>query len=250
MTRMLRTALTAAVAVGGMAAVGCTGGGRGAQARYNDFADPNYPQRYSYLAREAVLHPHETQVKNALIADATVANYLFEPGKDTLSDAGRQRLDYLARRGVCADGHLYLQTARDLPYDAKNPGKLVADRGELDAKRGQAVLAYMGTQPGGKAYDITPLDPQDTAISVVGPASAVRGLTSQYRSGITGAAGLPLTGTGGGPAAGAPGVTTSGQAGAGGGTAGGTPSSGSSSGSSQSGGPSGSSGSSGSPGGR
>jgi len=237
MTRMLRTALTAAVAVGGAAAGGC---GAGAQSRYGDFVDPNYPQRYAPLAREAVLHPHETQVRNALIADATVANYLFEPGTDKLTEAGLQRLDYLARRGVCADGHLYLQTSRDLPYDPKNPGKLVADRGELDAKRGQAVLAYMGTQPGGKAYDITPLDPQDTAVSVVGPASAVRGLTGQYRSGITGSAGLPLTGTGGGPAVGAPGVPTAGTAGVQG--AGGSSSGGSSSGSSQSGGSSGPSG--------
>lgn len=215
MTRLMRAALTAAVVVGGTLATGCTGG-RGVQARYNDLVDPNYPQRYSYLARESVLHPHETQVRNALIADATVANYLFEPGTDKLTDAGRQRLDYLARRGLCADGHLYLQTARDLTYDPANPGKLVADRGELDAKRGQAVLAYMGTQPGGKQYDITPLDPRDTRMSVMGPATAVRGLSAQYGSGITGAAGLPLTGSGGGPGAGAPNVPSSGQAGAGG----------------------------------
>ena len=230
MTRLMRAALTAVVAVGGAMATGCAGG-PGVQARYNDAVDPNYPQRYSYLARESVLHPHETQVRNALVTDATVANYLFEPGTDKLTDAGRQRLDYLARRGQCADGHLYLQTARDLPYDPANPGKLVADRGELDSKRGQAVLAYMGTQPGGKQYDITPLDPRDTSMSVTGPASAVRGLSGQYSSGITGAAGLPLTGTGGGPGAGAPNVPSSGQAGAGGTTinTGGSSSSGSSS---------------------
>lgn len=214
MTRFLRTALTAAVAVGGAAATGCSGG-PGAQARYNDFVDPNYPQRYSYQARESVLHPHETQVRNALVADATVSNYLFEAGTDKLTDAGRQRLDYVARRGECADGHLYLQTARDLPFDPANPGKLVADRANLDAKRGQAVLAYMGAQPGGKPYDITPSDPKDTRMSAMGPASAVRGLTGQYSSGITGLAGLPLTGLGGGPAPGAPGVPNSGTPGAG-----------------------------------
>lgn len=215
MTRYMRAALLAAV--GGLAAVGCAGADRpGVQARYQDYADTSWPDRYKGPPREAVLHPHETQVRNALIADATVANYLFEPTTDTLTDAGKQRLDYLARRGLCADGHLYLQTARDLPFDATNPGKLMADRANLDAKRGQAVLAYMATQPGGKPYDITPLDPRDTRISVVGPATAVRGLSSQYGSGITGAAGLPLTGLGGGPAAGAPNVPTSGTAGTGG----------------------------------
>lgn len=217
MTRMLRAALLAAV--GGLAAVGCAGADRpGAQARYNDFVDPNYPVRHSYLAREAVLHPHETQAKNALIVDATIGNYQFVPGTDKLTDDGKMKLDYLARRGQCADGHLYLQTARDLSYDPANPGDLAAKRAELDGKRGQAVLAYMGAQPGGKAYDITPLDPRDTNMSVVGPATAVRGLSNAYRSGITGAAGLPLTGLGGGPAPGAPNVPTSGQAGAGGGT--------------------------------
>lgn len=216
MTRYMRAALLAAV--GGLAAVGCAGSRPGVQARYHDYADGYWPDRYKGLAREAVLHPHETQVRNGLVADATVGNYLFEPGTDTLTDGGKQRLDYLARRGMCADGHLYLQTARDLVYDPANPGKLAADRAVLDAKRGQAVLAYMSVQPGGKQYDITPLDPQDTRSSVVGPAAAVRGLNSQYRSGITGAAGLPLTGTGGGPAAGAPNVPTSGTAGSGTGT--------------------------------
>lgn len=216
MTRYMRAVLLAAV--GGLAAVGCTGSRPGAQARYQDYADGYWPDRYKPASREAVLHPHETQVRNALIADATIGNYMFESGTDVLTDNGKQKLDYLARRGMCADGHLYLQTARDLTYDAKNPTELVAKRGELDAKRGQAVLAYMSSQPGGKQYDITPLDPQDTRMTVVGPATAVRGLNAQYRSGITGQAGLPLTGIGGGPGAGAPAVPTSGTAGAGGGT--------------------------------
>lgn len=218
MTRLKQAALM--VAVSGLAAAGCAGTNRpGVQARYDDFVDPNWPLRYSYQARESTLHPFETQVRNANITEATIGNYQFVPGTDKLTEDGKAKLDYLARRGQCADGHLFLQTARDVAFDPANPGEIVAKRAELDSKRSQAVLAYMGSQPGGKVYDVTPIDPRDTTMSAVGPATAVRGLPDQFRSGITGAAGLPLTGVGGGPGAGAPGVPTSGSAG---GAAGGT----------------------------
>ena len=68
MTRYMRAALLAAV--GGLAAVGCTGSRPGVQARYQEYADGHWPNRYQGATREAVLHPHETQMRNALMAVA------------------------------------------------------------------------------------------------------------------------------------------------------------------------------------
>jgi len=210
MIRSIRATAVALILPSGMTSIGCMGGGGagttrpGIEARYNNLVDPCWPQGYSHQARESVLSPFEQQVNNAEILNQTVWNYHFDLGTAKLNANGREKLDLIARKRPTPDGKLYLQTARDLAYDEKSPDKLPGDRIKLDVDRAQAVLAYMSTQPAARtvSFDVQPIDPIDPAMNSQGPATAVRGLPSLYRSGITGAIGGQLTGTGGGQAPG------------------------------------------------
>jgi len=201
MTRTFRAATFAAAAFTITASVGCTGGGSrpGLQARYSNLVDPCWPERYSQQAREAALSPHDIQVANAQVIDQTIWNYHFEVGGANLNANGRQRLDYLARRRPTPDSRVFIQTARDIGFDAAAPEKMVNARTELDAKRSQAVLAYLGAQPNGAAtvYEVQAIDAMDPGVNSAGPANSVRGLPAQYRSTITGMAGQQLQGAGG-----------------------------------------------------
>jgi hypothetical protein len=203
MNRILKATLVAVVVSGGL--IGCVNR-PGVEARYNNVVDPCWPERYNYQAREAVLYPFEQQATNGHTMDQTVWNYHFDAGTATLNAAGREKLDQLARRRGCPDGKIFLQTARDLAYDAKNPNKLVMERSKLDVARGDAILAYMGTQPTAQTmrFEVQPIDPVDPSINSQGPATAVRGLPSQYQSTVTGAVGGTVGGAGGGAAPGTP----------------------------------------------
>jgi hypothetical protein len=190
-----------AAAVGTALSVGCVSSGPrpGVQARYNEFVDPCWPERYSQQAREAALNPHDIQVANAQVIDQTIWNHHFEVGTANLNANGRQRLDYLARRLPVPDARLYLQTARDIAYDAKAPEKTINTRVELDAKRSQAVLAYLAVQPNGTRtnFEVQGIDAIDPGVNSAGPATSVRGLPAQYRSTLNGATGTGLQGAGG-----------------------------------------------------
>jgi hypothetical protein len=201
MTRTFRAATLLAATVGAAVSVGCvsTGPRPGVQARYNEYVDPCWPERYSQQAREAALNPHDIQVANAQVIDQTIWNYHFEAGTATLNANGRQRLDYLARRLPVPDARLYIQTARDVAYDAAAPEKTINKRNELDAKRSQAVLAYLAIQPNGARtnFEVQAIDAIDPGVNSAGPASSVRGLPAQYRSTLNGAVGGGLQGAGG-----------------------------------------------------
>jgi len=201
MTRTFRAATLLAATLGAAASVGCvnTGNRPGIQARYNEYVDPCWPERYSQQAREAALNPHDIQVANAQVIDQTMWNYHFEQGTAKLNANGRQRLDYLARRLPVPDARLYLQTARDIGYDAAAPEKTINTRTELDAKRSQAVLAYLSVQPNGAKtnFEVQPIDAIDPGVNSAGPATSVRGLPAQYRSTLNGSVGGGLQGAGG-----------------------------------------------------
>ncbi len=209
MSRTPRAAALLAAALALPAAVGCANG-PGVQARTGNFYDPCWPERYSQQAREAVLNPFDTQVNNARIIDQTVWNYHFEPGTAVLNGNGRQKLDYVARRLPVPDADVYFQTARDLAYDPAAPEKLVVARTALDAKRADAILAYLAAQPNGATakYSVQGIDAFDPGVNSAGPAQSVRGLPLQYRSTLSGAVGQPLNGAGGNLGFGAPAAQT------------------------------------------
>ena len=202
MTRNLRAATLLAATLGVSTTVGCVSSQPrpGLQARYTNLVDPCWPERYSQQAREAALNPHDIQVANAQVIDQTIWNYHFEAGGSALNANGRQRLDYIARRLPVPDARVYVQTARDLPYDAAAPEKLVNARAELDAKRSQSILAYLSAQPNGPKtnFEVQAIDAFDPGVNSAGPAQSVRGLPAQYRSTLNGAVGSSLQGAGGG----------------------------------------------------
>ncbi len=212
MTRTLRAAAAFLMTASGMMAVGCTGG-PGLQARFQDVNNNNsWPERYNYQTRQAVLYPFEVQTNNAVAADGVILNAFFDDGTDKLNGVGRDKLNQLARKMPAANPTIYLQTANDVAFDEKAPDKAVAARAELDNKRQATVLAYLGTRPAtrGTPFSVTVLDNADTTTQSTGPASAVRGLSNSYRSGVTGgfAGGNPL-GAGGGQATNTVGVAAS-----------------------------------------
>ena len=218
MSKFVRAASFAALIIGGVASMGCTGG-PGIQSRYQRIVDPCQQERYKVSARDNVLQPFDAMANNAAVLDATLWNTNFEPGKETLNAAGMKKLDYIVRRLPSPTGKVWIQTARDLPYDPAAPQKLANARTELDAKRSQAVLAYLSAQPNGGAmhYDVQAHDANDPAIYAAGPTNAFRGLTAQYGASAGGAGGSgAITGAGGGTAPGTPAAGGSGSGSTGG----------------------------------
>lgn len=213
MTRTVRAA-TAAVMVASGLAVGCASADRpGVQERFQQVNNNNcWPERPSAMAREAVLHPFETQRNNAAVLDGVLNNLDFEAGSEKLNGVGRDKLDRLARKMPAPDPKVYVQTANDVPYDDNAPEKAVAARVELDQKRAQTVLAYLNTRPNtrGAAFEVQSIDIADPGINSAGPAQSVRGLVTQYRSTLQGSIGGQLQGVGGGQATGTIGVTPGG----------------------------------------
>jgi outer membrane protein OmpA-like peptidoglycan-associated protein len=200
MNRMLKLAAVAAAAAGGLGSVGCAGTERPSlQDRYAGYVDPCWPQRYSFLARNAVVTPYAEHATNGAIVDQTLFNYHFEPGTDKLTVGGLDKLDYLARRRPAPDPKVFLATSRDMAYDPAAPEKLVAARQELDAARAQAVHRYLAasTAPRPLSFEVQVLDTPDLTMNAQGPATAVRGYPNQFLSGLGGGAGA-LAGAGGG----------------------------------------------------
>ncbi len=212
MVKFVRAASIAALVVGGAVSLGChtAKDGPGIQARYSNIVDPCLQERYKASARDNVVQPFDAMANNANNLDVTLWNHHFDAGAETLNSSGLKKIDYIARRLPEPAGKVWIQTARDLPYDAANPQKLANVRTELDAKRSQQVLAYLAAQPNGHMmhYDVQAHDAVDPAMPAQGPTNAFRGLAAQY--------GSSAGGTGGG----------AGQGGAGGGVAPGSPTAG------------------------
>lgn len=202
MVKFVRAATLAALFVGGVAAIGCTG--PGLQSRYSNVVDPCQQERYRASARDNVIQPFDAMANNANNLDVTLFNTHFESGKETLNAAGLKKIDYIARRLPAPVGKVWIQTSRDLPYDAANPQKLISARADLDVKRCQSVLAYLSAQPNGQAmhYEVQAHDAVDPSMSAQGPTNAYRGLANQYgaSAGGTGGAGGTQSGAGGGTA--------------------------------------------------
>ena len=213
---------TAAVVVGlGFPTIGCVHTDKHPhegpiEARYNNVVDRCWPERYAYHARENVIAPFAIQATNGAILDQTVWTWMFEPNSAKLNPAGLEKLDYLARHRPHPDSRIFLQTSRDVNYDAGNPEKYSARRRELDEKRGQAILQYLAASNPGRSlnFEVQVIDPSDPSLSSNLASVATRGLPRQYRSTLTG-------GMGGGQGAGGGGAGGLAIQGAGGGSGGG-----------------------------
>jgi len=205
----VRAAVVAALTAGVLGAVGCAGG-PGLQARFQDVNNNNsWPERNNAIARQSVLHPFEVQQNNAAVVNDVILNTMFDSGSDKLNGVGREKLDQLARKMPAPNPVVWVQMSNDLVYDDKAPEKTVMARTDLDQKRAAAVFGYLNARPNrGVSYSVQVLDMGDPSINSAGPAAAVRGLTQQYKSGITGSisGGNPV-GAGGGVATNTVGVT-------------------------------------------
>jgi hypothetical protein len=215
MNGFIRLATVAVAASGLVASAGCvhgtgcrTGGGIGGGGdRYRNAVDPCWPERYNQAARAATLAPFQAQAVNGSVLDHTIWNYHFEPGTDRLVPAGLEKLDYLVRRRPAPPPLLYLQTARDIAYDADAPEKYADARRDLDQRRADAVQKYLAAQTASRpmAFQIQVLDPADPAIPGQHVVTAFRQMPGQYTpaigmggAGMGGGVGMGGAGMGGG----------------------------------------------------
>lgn len=218
MTTTHRIAFVAAAACG-LIATGCqaarTGDRPGLGERYRNHVDPSWPERYSHTARQETLAPFQVQAQNGMYLDQTVWNYHFEPATDKLSAAGIERLDYLVRKRGSADGRVYLQTARDIGFDANAPEKYADTRRDIDQRRAATIHKYLAAQTAALPmnFEIQVHDPADPGFPAQFLGNAVRSLGGQYGGSI---------GAGSGSSGGGSSGSGSGGSGSGGGSSGGS----------------------------
>lgn len=200
MKTMMRMAAVATLAVAGISAIGCQS--TRMQDATDHCVDPCWPQRYNAVAREEVLAPFATQVANGEIIAQTIWNYHFETASDKLTPAGIESLDTIVRKRPSPDASVFVQTARDIPYDAAKADQFAADRAALDAKRIASVKKYLSVQAAAKGtnFTVVALDPADPAFYARYPGNAIQQLPGQYR---------PTLNMGGGMGGGAGGATGS-----------------------------------------
>lgn len=207
MRRILKAAAAACAVAGGFGSVGCQSSGKAPlDDRWAAYVDPCWPERYNYVARAEVLSPFAIHATNGAIIDSTLFTYHFEAGTDKLNPAGLERLDYLARKRPAPPAQLFLQTARDVAYDAAAPDKMVAARDDLNLGRTEAIKKYLAASTAGRGlnFEVQVIDPQDMAIRAEGPANAARGWPGRFMSGIQGVNSNNFSGAGGGVAPGTP----------------------------------------------
>jgi hypothetical protein len=182
--------LSGAVLAGGVFATGCHHGGHGGKER-EWHGDPCWPDRYSNEARKLQVASFEPQVLNGHILDQTIWNQHFEPGTDRLNAAGMDKLDQLARRRPAPDTRIFLQTARDLTYNAEKPGDYATKRSELDVKRAAAIKQYLETSLTGRPakFEVEVHDPAMPGINGAEP----RLVLPSPRQRATGAGGTGTT---------------------------------------------------------
>jgi hypothetical protein len=189
-----------------MAAAGIAAAASGCQnqlgERYHNLVDPCWPDRYNHTARLETLQPFQSQAVNGHTLEQTVWNYHFEAGTDVLSIAGLQTLDLIVKRRPSPDGRVYLQTARDIAYDATAPEKLADGRRDLDERRAKAVQKYLAAQTAARpmTFEVQVIDPSDPAISARYPGNAIQQLVGQYQATLGGGVGGGAGGGGGGGA--------------------------------------------------
>jgi hypothetical protein len=215
MNRYTKTVLSAATVVGGLMAAGCHSTGTG---EWNWHDDPCWPDRYANESRAAVVATFQPQVENGHILDQTLWNTHFEYGTDKLNGAGMDKLDQLARRRPMPDQHVFLQTARDIGYDAEKPGDYAAKRVELDNKRTESVRKYLKATLTGRelTFEIQVHDPSMPGIDGAAPRVILPPPSSRVGAASGGGAGAAAPGTvAPGAASGGPGASpgTSGSSG-------------------------------------
>jgi hypothetical protein len=177
MKRFMTKLLTGAFLAGGVMATGCHsvhslhGMGGCADGDCTYCGDPCWPDRYANEARAATVASFQPQVENGHVLDQTIWNMHFDYGTDRLNGAGMDKLDQLARRRPHPDTKLYMQTARDIPYDAANPSDYSAKRNELDTKRITAIQKYLAATLTGRPanFDIQVHDPAYPGIDGAAP---------------------------------------------------------------------------------
>jgi hypothetical protein len=190
-----------AVLAGGAAlAAGCHADGE-----HSGHGDPCWPDRYSNESRAAVVANFQPQVENGQVLDQTVWNSHFEFASDKLNGTGMDKLDQIARRRPHPDPRVFLQTARDIPYEAGKPEEYAAKRQELDTRRVAAVQKYLNASLTGRptTFDIQIHDPAVPGIEGAAPRLVLP--SPQSRVGGTGG---PVVGTVGGPPAPTPTTAT------------------------------------------
>ena len=168
MSKMTKV-LSGAVLVGGIMAAGCHHTGKGGDTEWH--GDPCWPDRYSNEARRLQVGSFEPQVLNGHILDQTIWNQHFEIGSEKLNAAGMDKLDQLARRRPAPDTRIFLQTARDLVYNAEKPGDYATKRSELDVRRAAAIKQYLETSLTGRPskFEVEVHDPSMPGIDGAAP---------------------------------------------------------------------------------
>src|SRR5258707_14958922 len=102
---------------------GAAAAGAGGCYTYREVVDPCYPERYEPMARQEVHGAFAPQVQNGRALDQTVWDFHFEAGGDRLTPGGLERLDYMIRRRPQPYNTVYVQTAKNVPYDPAAPDK-------------------------------------------------------------------------------------------------------------------------------
>jgi hypothetical protein len=217
MNRFFRAAMVAAIFPLGLASVGCmhksgstancgNGGGcgngsgdasGGCGARYRNWVDVAWPERYNYAARQAVVAPFAQQVATGHFINQSLWNWYFEPGSDKLTPGGMEKLDSLARATPSSDPRLYIQTAHDIAVTNDNMDKVAALRNDLNARRAASIKKYMATQFGPAIeYEVFVHDAPVPGIYGPFVAGAFRGQAAGYQGGIDagGGGGAPAVG--------------------------------------------------------
>ena len=158
--------------------------------------DPCWPDRYTNEARKLHHAYFEPQVMNGHILDQTIWNEHFERGTEKLTLGGQDKLDQLARRRPAPDGRIFLQTTRDIGFEATKPEEYITKRNEIDSKRVAAIQQYLNSSMAGRnsQFDIQIHDPAPPGIAgaeprVIIPSPRTRATGTGTGAGAAGAAG-------------------------------------------------------------
>lgn len=196
MNRMIKGMLCGVIGLGGVASSGCMHGKGDREEIYPKVADPCWPERYASQARELQVASFAPQVSNGQVLDLTIWNAHFETGGDKLNAAGLDKLDQLARRRPSPEPVIYLQTTRDIAYDADKASEYAAKRTELDTKRVAAIQKYLGASLTGRpaTFNVQIHDPSYPGIDGASP--RIISPSPRQRAGGGAGAGAPVGGGG------------------------------------------------------
>ena len=206
MKTTMRTGAAVALTALGISALGChsTHERTSLSDRYDNVVDPCWPQRYNSQARDEVIAPFAAQAANGEIISQTIWNYHFETTSEKLTPAGVEALDTIVRKRPSPDGSVFVQTARDIAWDADKADRFAADRAALDAKRIATVQKYLAAQAAAKGttFTVVALDPADPAFYARYPGNAIQQLPGQYRPTLNMSSGSGSGGSSGGSSGG------------------------------------------------